>query len=268
MKSGLVGGLTALAFAATGGAAAAGTYTSSSLSDCGGCTVTVFTSGSTYTPPALPSGLAPLNLGTAGTQGLVMSTAVTSSSIPVALPAGTDITSISFSGGTTYKSGVWAGNTINEALSPFGKNDSTHNYLVAEGGSTATPGEVTIDYSAGQTSFDLLWGTVDTSPDTYNELMFVTGAGQSVTGADLSTFVPLTTAVDDVVVEISGLTSFKTLTAKDEASPAFEFDPLVAVPAPVIGQGLPVALAVGGLLFGVWASDRRKKRRTLGAATA
>ena len=38
-------------------------------------------------------------------------------------------------------------------------------------------------------------------------------------------------------------------------------------PAPAIGQGLPVVLAVGGLLFGVWAWDRSKKRHLPGAAT-
>jgi len=38
------------------------------------------------------------------------------------------------------------------------------------------------------------------------------------------------------------------------------------VPAPPIGQGLPAVIAIGGLLFGVWAWDRSKKRRLLGAA--
>jgi len=38
------------------------------------------------------------------------------------------------------------------------------------------------------------------------------------------------------------------------------------VPAPPIGQGFPAVIAIGGLLFGVWAWDRSKKRRLLGAA--
>jgi len=38
------------------------------------------------------------------------------------------------------------------------------------------------------------------------------------------------------------------------------------VPAPPIGQGLPAVIAIGGLLFGVWAWDRSKKRRSLGVA--
>ncbi len=41
-----------------------------------------------------------------------------------------------------------------------------------------------------------------------------------------------------------------------------------AVPAPTIGQGLPVVLGVGGLLFGIWAWDRSKKRRLPDAAIA
>jgi len=40
------------------------------------------------------------------------------------------------------------------------------------------------------------------------------------------------------------------------------------VPAPPIGHGLPAVIAVGGLLFGVWAWDRSRKRRLLGAAIA
>jgi hypothetical protein len=39
-----------------------------------------------------------------------------------------------------------------------------------------------------------------------------------------------------------------------------------AVPAPLIGRGLPVLLAVGGMLFGAKLLERRGKRRSLGAA--
>lgn len=39
-----------------------------------------------------------------------------------------------------------------------------------------------------------------------------------------------------------------------------------ATPAPIIGQGLPVVLAVGGLLFGARLWQRNKTRRSLGAA--
>jgi hypothetical protein len=40
------------------------------------------------------------------------------------------------------------------------------------------------------------------------------------------------------------------------------------VPAPLIGRGLPVLLVVVGILFGAKLSERSKKRRSLGAATA
>jgi hypothetical protein len=40
----------------------------------------------------------------------------------------------------------------------------------------------------------------------------------------------------------------------------------VTVPAPPIGRGLPVLLAVGGILFGAKILERSKKRRSLGAA--
>jgi hypothetical protein len=42
----------------------------------------------------------------------------------------------------------------------------------------------------------------------------------------------------------------------------------VAVPAPAIGQGLPVVLAVGGVLFGARLLERNRKRRPLGTQTA
>jgi hypothetical protein len=42
--------------------------------------------------------------------------------------------------------------------------------------------------------------------------------------------------------------------------------PVQAVPAPVIGHGLPVVLAVGGVLFGAKLLQRSRKRRSFGAA--
>jgi hypothetical protein len=44
------------------------------------------------------------------------------------------------------------------------------------------------------------------------------------------------------------------------------FTPVSVVPAPPIGRGLPVLLAVGGILFGAKILERTKKRRSLGAA--
>jgi hypothetical protein len=43
-------------------------------------------------------------------------------------------------------------------------------------------------------------------------------------------------------------------------------DHLSTVPAPVIGRGFPVLLAVGGILFGAKLLERSKKRRSLGNA--
>jgi hypothetical protein len=40
----------------------------------------------------------------------------------------------------------------------------------------------------------------------------------------------------------------------------------VSVPAPLIGHGLPVVLAVGGLLFGAKLLERSRKRRSFGTA--
>ena len=40
----------------------------------------------------------------------------------------------------------------------------------------------------------------------------------------------------------------------------------VSVPAPPIGRGVPVCLAVSGLLFGAKLLERSKRRRSLGAA--
>src|SRR6202011_4930948 len=42
--------------------------------------------------------------------------------------------------------------------------------------------------------------------------------------------------------------------------------PGMVVPAPVIGHGLPVLLAVGGILFGAKLLGRSRQRRSLGTA--
>jgi hypothetical protein len=46
------------------------------------------------------------------------------------------------------------------------------------------------------------------------------------------------------------------------------FGTQAAVPAPLIGHGLPVLLAVGGMLFGAKLFERSNKRRSLGTAVA
>lgn len=263
MKSGLLGGLAATTLVAMGGVASAdAVYTGTGGSDCPGCTVTVILSGTpgspiAYTPPTSYS-FTPLDLGTGSPDGLQSSATLNS-------PGG-EISSISFAGGTPNASGVYAGNSTGVALSPFGGDgsgspDPPNKYLVAEGGG----GTVTINYFSTQTSLDLLWGTVDTTPADYNELSFSTGS-QTITGADIAAIVgspPFSDSDLDVAVEITGLSAFTTLTASDNSSNAFEFD--VAAPAPPIGRGLPVVLAVGGMLFGIRLWGRGKKRFSFGA---
>jgi hypothetical protein len=275
MKLAQLSGVAAVALVAMTGAAFAtstgGTYTYNDY--CGpGCDITVITSGLDYVLPALP--YSALNLGSSATTGQVTLTPsgdITGSSAPVALPAGTDITSIQFAGGGPT-SGLYAGSTVNSYLSPFGGSATTTtggaNYLVAGGGG----GTVTIDYSTAQTSLTLLWGTVDTTPADYNLLSFLAGT-QMITGADIAAVVSaegggtLAAGMEDVGVMITGLTSFTEVKATDNATPAFEFA-LSAVPAPVIGHGLLVALAIGGVLFGSkLLEERSKKRSSPGTAT-
>ena len=101
-------------------------------------------------------------------------------------------------------SGVYAGNTPNIALSPFGVSDSISQYLVAQGGG----GTVTITFASPQTSFNLLWGTVDTASG-QNNLEFQFG-GQTITGQQILNAVQgsLPTGQYDIAVEITGLNSF------------------------------------------------------------
>jgi hypothetical protein len=268
MKLGLLGGLAATTLVAMGGVASADAVYSGILgagSDCPGCTVTVTTSGTNgsptpYTPPTtLP--FTPLNLGTGTGNGFQSNATINN-------PADSAISSISFLDGNSPGSGVYAGNSVGTALSPFGGDgasdypaDPLNNYLVAEGGG----GSVTINYLSSQTSFDVLWGTVDTSPPDYNELMFTAGT-QTITGADIAGIVGsfFSSADLDVAVQITGLNAFTTVKASDESSNAFEFD--VAAPAPPIGRGLPALLAVGGMLLGVKLWGRGRKRFSFSAA--
>jgi hypothetical protein len=66
----------------------------------------------------------------------------------------------------------------------------------------------------------------------------------------------------------AGTHTFAVLYTEDNTSPAVLQIalPSEVVPAPLIGRGLPVLLAVGGLLFGAKLLERSKMRRSLGAA--
>ena len=149
MKIQRLGGIAAVAFVAMIGSASAGVDTGVGAS-CGGCSITVYTSGTDYVLPAVP--FVPLDLGTSVTTGQVTvspSGTINNLSSP-GLPAGTDINSISFASGNPT-SGLYAGSTESQYLSPFGGSTTTtnggQNYLVAGGTSGGSPGSVTIDYS-------------------------------------------------------------------------------------------------------------------------
>jgi hypothetical protein len=149
------------------------------------------------------------------------------------------------------RSGVYAGNTPNIALSPFGASDSTSKYLVAQGGG----GTVTINFASPQTSFNLLWGTVDTASG-QNNLEFNFG-GQTITGQQILNAVQgsLPSGQYDTAVEITGLASFTQLVAHDYGDPAFEFVPGVDAPAPE-----PASLALFGVgLLGLGMVTKRRR---------
>jgi hypothetical protein len=116
-------------------------------------------------------------------------------------------------------------------------------------------GSIFVDYGGGGDGDDKAFFDVqinggnvlaldDTSPARYTEYTF------SFTGTSSDTLTltgntnPSSWVVDDVVVT----------------------GPLSAVPAPLIGHGLPVVLALGGTLFGAKLLERSRKRRSFGAA--
>jgi hypothetical protein len=149
---------------------------------------------------------------------------------------------ISFTG----DSGVYSGDVSGVTRSPFrdaGGAATDIHYLNAR----ATAGSsVVITFNSQQTRFDLLWGSVDPDPATYNQLTFTfSGGGGSevVTGenvvAGLGGVIAGTT---NLAVSITNLVAFDTITIT-ASQEAFEFVPTVAaVPEPatlgVLGMGL------------------------------
>jgi hypothetical protein len=229
----------------------------------------------------LPSGCATNKVGT--DEGFVCSTNQTFSA------EGSTFTATGFSDTTFTNSSALtvkdvASNGNNE--SGLGENATGPNTLGAGGTNTqactdnagagaSTPCEIGINTSVKLTSTvaitDLLVGSVQ-APEIFDVYAGPNGgslslfqsnvtAGTCTAGPDGSECLITGFAAGTFAVGIVDLPSNPTGQASDVLVTAVSI-----VPAPPIGQGLPAVIAVGGLLFGVWAWDRSKKRRLLGAA--
>lgn len=241
----LSGAVTAIAILAMNGGASAATYTGA----CDGASCTVTDSGS------IP--FAPDNVGTAATAGYQNSTTITNPAFD------SNISSITFSGGTSPGSGVYGGSASGVALSPFALGLASQpatlaEYFVAQGGG----GTVTINFKTAQTKLDIVWGSVD-FPLNYN---IVTAGGQTITGANIASLdSTITSGNNNVAVQIAGLTSFTSVTFSDNNSPAFEFDigEATATPLPAALPLFAAGLGAMGLLG--W---RRKRKNSAAIAAA
>src|SRR5262249_47300587 len=140
------------------------------------------------------------------------------------------------------QSGLYAGSVSPVAATPFTGNTTApfNNYLVAgsatASGGVTTPGTVTINYASAQNAFDLLWGTVDNNANGVQNLLSLTisAGGVTISGADIAAImaaavppVNFQNGVFNVGVQISGLSTFTSITASDNSTtnPAFEFVP-------------------------------------------
>jgi hypothetical protein len=201
----------AAAITATMGTASAGSVTPAG---CSTCTIDAQVSAGGATPFTLEN----LGVGTPNARQAINS--------PVSFPGET----ITF---PAAGSGVYAGGTVVSGgliRSPFGDANTTTNYLGAVPGDSG----VTITFATPQHQFKLLWGTVDPTPATYNQvtIIFSDGAGV-VNGADVAasfasdglSFAPGNTNAAVVITTAQPFTSV-TLAAS-EAS--FEFVPSVPV---------------------------------------
>jgi hypothetical protein len=188
--------------------ASTGTASANSVTPAGCGTCTLDAQPYTGTPP-----FTLVNLGTA----------TTSARQPIASPITVSGETITF---PASNSGVYAGDgSVCGGLirSPFGDADTTDNYL----GAVPCDSGVTITFITPQHQFNLLWGTVDANPVTYNQvtLIFSDGVGV-VNGADVAA--AGISGNGNATVEITTTQPFTSVTlTASEAS--FEFVPSVPV---------------------------------------
>jgi len=181
--------------------------------------------------------------GSGGAPGLVSSAQITAPGITV-----------DFNG----SAGVYVGDVAGVTRSPFrdaGGAATGDWYFNARAGAGNT---IEISFDQTQTAFNLLWGSVDPNPVTYNQLTFTfegEAGSQTITGADvIAGLVGVIPGTTNLEVLISGLDPFNKITIS-ATQEAFEFAIGVPVNVPE-----PASLALLGMgLLGLGYAARRRK---------